>query len=166
MKPTIYLIEHIGTGSLSIMAKPDSEEIIDDAFENISLQGINTIVSLLEIHESAKVGLHNEETLTINHGMAFKSFPIKDLGIPASKEQFKALSKSLYKAAQCGENIVIHCHAGIGRSGLVAAGALLLCGYDALDAFKHITEKRGEISPETEEQKNWLIENQMYILSK
>jgi len=163
MKPTIYLIERISSGSLSIMGKPASGEQIDVEFKNIADQGINTIVSLLEIGESAEVGLQDEETLATKNGMAFHSFPIEDYGLPASKDQFKVFSKSLFSAAAGGENIVIHCRAGIGRSGLVAAGVLLHSKYEPLDAFNHISNKRGETVPETDEQKNWLLENYEYI---
>jgi len=163
MKPTIYLIERIGNGSLSIMAKPASGEQIDLEFKNIADQGINTIVSLLEADESAAVGLQDEETLANRNGMAFYSFPIKDFGFPASKEQFTSFSKALFIAVSGGENIVIHCRAGIGRSGLVTAGVLIHNNYEPLDAFNHISSKRGETVPETDEQKNWLVENYAYI---
>ena len=163
MKPTIYLIEQISRGSLSIMAKPASGEQIDVEFKHIADRGINTIVSLLELGESAEVGLQDEETLAIKNGMAFHSFPIKDYGFPASKDQFKVFSKSLFLAASGGENIVIHCRAGIGRSGLMAAGVLLHNKYEPLDAFSHISKQRGETVPETDEQKSWLVENYEYI---
>ncbi len=147
------------------MAKPASGEQIDLEFKNIADQGINTIVSLLEADESAAVGLQEEETLAKRNGMAFHAFPIKDFGFPASKEQFKSFSKSLFIAASGGENIVIHCRAGIGRSGLVTAGVLLHNQYEPLDAFSHISNKRGETVPETDEQKKWLLENYEYIIA-
>lgn len=164
MQPTIYFIEHIGTGSLSIMAKPASGDGINREFAAIASKGINTIVSLLESKESFDVGLHDEEALAIKHGMAFHSFPIKDLGVPASKDPFKYFIKKIHKAVESGENIVIHCHGGIGRSGLVAGGVLLHSSYTVLDAFAHITKKRGKTVPETDEQISWLIENQHYML--
>lgn len=165
MQPTIYLIERIGNGSLSIMAKPAAGEQVDNQFSRIASTGINTIVSLLERDESSEVGLQDEETLATKHGMAFHSFPIKDFGYPASNVQFRVFSKSLFLAASNGENIVIHCRAGIGRSGLVTAGVLLHNNYSPLDAFKHISNRRGETVPETDEQRNWLVENHEYIVS-
>jgi len=145
MKSTIYLIERISSGSLSIMAKPASGDQKNAEFKKIADQGINTIVSLLETDESVEVGLQDEEILATRNGMAFHSFPIKDFGFPASKDQF--------------------CRAGIGRSGLVAAGVLLHSKYEPLDAFSHISNKRGETVPETDEQKNWLVENYEYFIS-
>jgi len=137
MSPTIYLIERMNSGSLSIMAKPASGEHIDLEFRNIADQGINTIVSLLEAGESEEVGLQDEEILATKNGMAFHSFPIKDFGFPASKDQFKLFSKSLFKAASGGENIVIHCRAGIGRSGL-----LVIYQTSAVKRFRKPTNRK------------------------
>ena len=166
MKPKIYSVELIGNGSLSMMAKPVSGEWIDDEFKSIALEGINTIVSLLEKSESYDVGLQNEEAFVKKYGMEFYEFPIKDRGIPQSKEQFRTFSKALYIAADSGKNIVVHCRAGIGRAGLLAAGVLLHCKFDAIDAFDHIAKKRGIAVPDTETQKDWLIKNQDFIVGK
>lgn len=135
MKPDIYFVESIGAGSLSIMAKPVSGEWIDDEFKNIALEGITTIVSLLERAESYDVGLQDVEALANKHGMTFHSFPIKDRGIPQKKEPFRTFSKALYTAAAGGENIVVHCRAGIGRAGLLAAGVLIHGALDGGGAF-------------------------------
>ena len=57
MIPDIYQVELIGSGSLSVMAKPVSGEWIEDEFSGIAQFGINRIVSLLEEHESYEVAL-------------------------------------------------------------------------------------------------------------
>ena len=63
MRPSIYQVELIGSGSLSVMAKPVSGEWIDDEFAAIAESGIARIVSLLERSESYEVGLENEKTM-------------------------------------------------------------------------------------------------------
>ncbi len=57
MKPEIYQVELIGSGILSIMAKPVSGEWIEDEFSGIANEGIDQIVSLLESHEAYEIGL-------------------------------------------------------------------------------------------------------------
>ena len=148
-----------------MMAKPISGEWIEDEFKNIAIEGITTIVSLLERTESYDVGLQDEEALAIKHGMKFLSFPIKDRGIPQDLASFGTFTKTLYTAASGGENVVVHCRAGIGRAGLLAAGVLLHCAFDGVEAFDHVAKQRGVSVPDTEEQKRWLIENQEFVLS-
>jgi protein-tyrosine phosphatase len=58
----------------------------------------------------------------------------------------------------------VHCRAGIGRSGLFAAGMLLYAGMDAEQAFAHVGKMRGLRVPETLDQHNWLVSNQSRIV--
>jgi protein-tyrosine phosphatase len=159
MKPDIYQVELIGSGFLAVMAKPVSGEWIEDEFVGIANEGINSIVSLLEFHESYELGLQNEKQLAEKNGMEFLSFPLQDRGLPNSVNKFKIFTKDLYHQIAGGKNIVIHCRAGIGRTGVVAAGVLLHCGFEPHEAFKHISEKRGVQVPDTEEQVNWIVTN-------
>ena len=69
---------------------------------------------------------------------------------------YLALTKRLYHHAAGGEHIVIHCRAGIGRTGMVAAGVLLHCGFEPDEALEHISLKRGVTVPDTDEQIEWL----------
>lgn len=55
-----------------------------------------------------------------------------------------------------GKNIAIHCHAGIGRSSLLAACVMVSEGLTASDAFDHISIARGVQVPETELQRLWV----------
>ena len=157
MKPDIYQIELIGSGFLAVMAKPVSGEWIEDEFLGIANEGILQIVSLLESHEAYELGLQNEKELCEKNNMSFRSFQIKDRGLPPSVQEFRNLTKSLYHQIAEGINTVIHCRAGIGRTGMVAAGVLLHCGFEPQEAFEQISKKRGVQVPDTQEQKNWLI---------
>jgi protein-tyrosine phosphatase len=157
MTPDIYKIELIGSGSLSVMAKPVSGEWIDDEFAGIANWGINRIVSLLEPREEVDVGLSEEKLYAEKYGMEFISFPIKDRGLPKSIQEYLAFTKQLYQEAAGGLNTVVHCRAGIGRTGIIAAGVLLHCGFEPKEAIEHISKRRGVAVPDTEEQIEWVI---------
>ncbi|VUD69398.1 hypothetical protein TDB9533_04765 [Thalassocella blandensis] len=155
MSPDIYKIELIGSGSLSVMAKPVSGEWIEDEFSGISHWGIDRIVSLLEVHEAFEVGLCNEKQLTEKHGMEFIHYPFPDRGLPDSIQDYLSFTKRLYHEAAGGLNTVIHCRAGIGRTGIIAAGVLL----EPKDAFEHISNHRGVAVPDTQKQIDWVVKS-------
>jgi len=164
MKPQIYKVELIGSGFLAVMAKPVSGEWIEDEFQAIADEGIFQIVSLLEPHEAYDIGLQEEEKYAKKYQMEFLSYPIQDRGVPESLTEYKKLTKNLYHEIAGGKNTVIHCRAGIGRTGVVAAGVLLHCGFEPKEAFEYISAKRNVQVPDTEEQVNWVISNFMEIV--
>ncbi len=159
MSPDIYKIELIGSGSLSVMAKPVSGEWIEEEFSGIAKFGINRVVSLLEINESFELGLGQEKQLTEKYEMEFVHYPIPDRGLPGSVQDYLAFTKRLYHEAAGGLNTVVHCRAGIGRTGIIAAGVLLHCGFEPLDAIAHISKLRGVQIPDTQEQMDWVVKS-------
>ena len=159
MRPSIYQVKQLGAGQLSVMAKPVSGEYIEDEFSAIAKEGINLVVSLLEKHEEYSVGLSCEEELCNKNAIEFLSFPIPDRGLPESIRSFSALTKGLYSQINSGTNVVVHCRAGIGRTGIVSAGILLHSGMSSDAAFQLISERRGVEVPDTEEQKAWVSSN-------
>ena len=159
MGPDIYNVQTIEKGQLSVMAKPVSGEWIEEEFSQISNYGIKKIVSLLEIAEERTVGLSDEKTLSEKNNMSFVSFPIPDRGLPSSIEKYSNFIKETYTDISNGVNTVVHCRAGIGRTGIVAASILLHTGIEPAAAFKLISEKRGVTVPDTDEQIEWVIKN-------
>lgn len=159
MKSDIYIVKTIGSGFLAVMAKPVSGEWIEDEFSGIAKKGVRQMVSLLEDHEAYGLGLQNENKLAEQNHMAFVSFPIQDRGIPNSISEFSNITKKLCQEIAEGRNTVVHCRAGIGRTGIVAAGILLHCGFKPDEAFGLISAKRGIQVPDTDEQRNWILSN-------
>lgn len=159
MNPDIYQVELIGSGSLSVMAKPVSGEWIEEEFAGIARWGINRIISLLEEHEAYELGLGKEQILAEKNGMEYISYPIEDRGLPSSVKEYLDFTKRIYHEAAGGLHTVVHCRAGIGRTGLIAAGVLLHCGFEPKKAFEHISKKRGVRVPDTDEQIDWVVKS-------
>lgn len=164
MKPDVYKVRKIGNGFLAAMAKPVPGEFIEEEFAGIANEGVNQIVSLLEKHEEYTVGLREEEALTTKNSMRFVSYPIPDMSLPGSVGSFSRFTYEIYQQISEGINTVVHCRAGIGRTGMVTAGILLHDGMAPEEAFELISEKRGITVPDTEEQRQWVISNHKDIL--
>lgn len=160
----MYKIGSIGKGFVAIMARPSLEADADASIINIARLGIQQVVSLLEPSEARNLGLDCEREQVKAHGMGFLSFPIADMGLPPSVEDYALLSKKLFNQVNAGVNTLIHCHAGIGRSGLMVAGILLHCDMDPQQAFAYASRMRGIRVPETPAQEQWLITNYASIL--
>ena len=89
--------------------------------------------------------------------MEFISFPIPDRGVPRSGREAAALARTLAARLGEGKAVAIHCRAGIGRSSLVAACALVCSGSDPETAFDSITKARGLLVPDTDGQREWVM---------
>jgi protein-tyrosine phosphatase len=65
-----------------------------------------------------------------------------------------------------GRTVVIHCRAGIGRSAVIAACALICSGQDVGTAFNEISRSRGVMVPDTDEQREWVASFAVGVSSK
>jgi len=78
------------------------------------------IVLLAEEEECVmRTGL-NLKSLYLSQGFQALHLPIPDFKVP-SKEDLEEAIKKTVKHALSGSNILIHCHAGLGRTGLFVA---------------------------------------------
>ncbi|NKF21732.1 protein-tyrosine phosphatase family protein [Solimonas marina] len=165
MRPQIYKVERIGGGVLAVMAKPASEWL-DAELAALAAAGIRTVMSLLETREAYELGLAREADICEGCGVEFIHYPIPDRGVPPGVPSFRAITKRAQERIASGDDLVIHCRAGIGRSGLVAAGVLLHCGYGVQDAFALVSKARRVAVPDTAEQEAWLHEHSRSIVAR
>jgi protein-tyrosine phosphatase len=99
--------------------------------------------------------LEQEADLCLGAGINFISFPILDRDVPPSFESTAALARFLSDKIDGGHAIAIHCRAGIGRSALVAASALVCLGFTSTEAFDKLSKARGVKVPDTDGQREW-----------
>jgi len=117
---------------------------------------VNVVISLLEHAENAQLDLNNESLLAESAGLQFISFPIPDRGVPASSNAALAMLRNLAQVLEEGKRVAVHCRQGIGRSGLIAAGALVAAGSSPEEALRVVSLARGLTIPETPEQRRWV----------
>jgi len=138
------------------MARPRAGDWLDDEIAGWQAEGIDIVVSLLEPDEVSELGLHQEADLCREHKIDFISFPIPDRGVPASLRDAEALARLMSLRMAEDKAVAVHCRAGIGRSALVAASALVCSGFHPDAAFESIGRARGVRVPDTDEQRDWV----------
>jgi protein-tyrosine phosphatase len=85
----------------------------------------DVLVSLIEEHEFTALGIATLREQAQEHGIEVIWFPIRDVSIPTSMEEFAAMVKVTHEVLSQGKTVVIHCMGGLGRTGLVAAAILV-----------------------------------------
>ena len=137
-----------------------SKEGDDELLERLQLLaqiGITHFIDLTAPSDPFKAYLPLGGAVRINH-------PITDFGVP-SVAQVQGILRSIDEALQQGGKVYVHCRAGIGRTGTVAATWLVnqgMKGPEALDLLlqkwqavdKRIVEPH---TPETEAQRQFVL---------
>ncbi len=154
MKPSMYEIPIPAVGRMFVMPKPSGEWLAED-IKAYKSEGIDFIVSMLTGDEAHELGLEDEQTLCEASGIQFVQYPIVDRGVPNMIDLSKLVVR-LSNVVQSGSTIAIHCRAGIGRSGLVAACVLISLGSPADDVIDKVSESRGVLIPDTFEQASFI----------
>ena len=158
MRTKVFWVEGPWRGRLGIVPRPRGGDWLRDETAAWREAGFDLVVSLLEPEEAAQLVLEEEAAAAAESGIAFRPFPIPDRGVPASKDAVAELATEVVDALEEGKAVAVHCRQGIGRSGLIAGGVLVAGGLDAAKALKTISQARGLQVPETEEQRQWLID--------
>ncbi len=131
---------------------------IENTLKILKNHHIDIIVSLLEISELKSLGCDNLiKEIKLNNFVWFH-FPIIDFNIPTKNSLLKLnlLLSDLERFLKKEKNIIIHCKAGLGRTGTIASLLLAKLGISPKDAVQYIRKYRpGSI--DTDEQKNFVL---------
>lgn len=151
----VYWVSGIEPHRLGFGPRPRAGDWLSDEIAGWSRPGIRHVVSLLEDHEVHELGMAEEARLCAANGITFHAFPIPDRGVPSSINEAGMLFRRVASLVVAGEPTYIHCRAGIGRSGLVAAGVLAHLGVPLESAFAMLSSARGMQIPDTQSQIDW-----------
>jgi protein-tyrosine phosphatase len=158
MKPEIYWIETDLGYRIATMPRPRGEDWLRDEISHLKEDSLDHLVSLLTEDEIELYSLEQEGDMCSEFGIEFTSFPIDDHNTPDSKIRAVEVADRLKADLVAGRSVAVHCFAGIGRSSLMAALVLVRCGLDANVAFAAISKVRGIQVPDTDAQREWVVE--------
>jgi protein-tyrosine phosphatase len=107
----------------------------------------DTIICLCERHELDQRYPAYVSWLGVNEGQRATWFPVPDLHAPPVAEVLPFLAQ-LRQLVQAGQGVLMHCGAGIGRAGTLAAALLMRMGVDRTHALAIVAKARPLAGPE------------------
>jgi ADP-ribosyl-[dinitrogen reductase] hydrolase len=129
-----------------------------DDVQTIRIAGFSTVLTLLPTHELQVLGAGDLGTHVQQAGMRWLQFPIQDFGVPdaARQQVWAALEAGLLAQLSSGEHVLVHCAAGLGRTGTMVAKLLVAMGVEGEAAIALVrTARPGTI--ETEVQRAFVL---------
>ena len=121
-------------------------------------KGIQVIVLLAEDEECLRITGRNLVNFYEKEGYEVIHLPIPDAGVP-SIENLEHASTLVIEHANRGRNVLIHCHAGIGRTGVFMAYlAKKLFGFSGEQAIQWVRQYI-PMALESEEQRKFILED-------
>jgi protein-tyrosine phosphatase len=116
--------------------------------------GATAVVCLNELHELDRYP-HYVEWLRSQPATRVLWWPIPDLYVP-DRDTAPVLFGQLRSRLDDGQCLLMHCGAGVGRAGTIAAGLLVTMGEAPPDAIAHVRAHRPMGGPEAGPQTDFL----------
>lgn len=138
-------------GRLFLHSMPGRNEPLGEAFAEARKLGVTRAVRLAPFHEverksPAYAGAIRDGSLPWTEAVC----EIEDYGTPADEEAFLTAVRETAAALRAGERVLVHCGAGVGRTGTFAICVLIALGLEQDEAQRRVN--RAGSRPETPEQ--------------
>ena len=140
------------TGALSLHSMPGRHEPIEEVWQQIRADGVDLLVCLAGPDEiRVKSPAYATALAAKTVPCSVQSFAVADFGVPNDREAFWSMASDIADRLKAGGRVLIHCGAGIGRTGTLATCVLLALG-DAYATAAQVVADAGS-HPETAAQR-------------
>lgn len=129
---------------------------LTEDLSRLAALGATGLLSLVEAKEFPG-GRDSFATAVHATGLEWTHFAIPDYGVPDTGFMADWRRLDLARRLREGESWAMHCRAGLGRTGTIAALLLVENGAGAADAIAQIRREHDAAAVETEAQENFLI---------
>ena len=130
-------------GAIGMMSAPGLHRSLElDLAELRDGHQCAVLVSLVGDQELQYLRIADLPARARDHGIDVIRFPIGDHSTPDSHHGVIVLVERLLGMARSGRTLIIHCWAGLGRTGLIAACCLVGCGFAPGNAIMTVRQHR------------------------
>lgn len=123
---------------------PTSTAALEADLTLLESNGATDLVTLIGEEEREKLCVGALPQLASERGLSWREFQITDRATPTAEHRadFDQLLDELLTGLDTGRRIAIHCQAGLGRTGLLAAGLLVRSGTGPDEAIALVRSAR------------------------
>lgn len=139
-----FAVVQAGSGALGISPCPGRERSLAEDLDAIAAWPAALVVTLIEQAELARLGVIDLGREIERRGMAWRHAPIADFGVPdpAFEACWAVAGPQVRRLLRGGGQVLVHCRAGLGRSGMIAARTLVELGWTGADAIAAVRRVR------------------------
>lgn len=119
-------------------------------------EGIGFLALLVEDHELERWGDPTIVERAAPHGLSIRRWPLVDGSVPRDPAEMDDILEEIGRARE-RTDVVVACMGGVGRTGTVAACALVAAGWSPGDAIAEVRRVRHPTAVETPEQEVFVV---------